>query len=164
MRPLLIQSISSGIQKPGTQLGGGDNRHDCVLKGYTQAVETERKELRELEWEEIIGLFLADRIWQVFGIVFQLSSCLSLPSSILHAKNPLASALYSAPVFAKKTVTYKLSVSLTVSVANFAESVENIIVLNPWRYTARHKYRSYIDLCADWTWLCRLEQLTRCGD
>jgi hypothetical protein len=62
MRLLLIQSISSGLQKPGTQLGGGDSRHDCVLKGYTRAVEMERKELRELEREEIIGLFRADRI------------------------------------------------------------------------------------------------------
>lgn len=70
---------------PGSQLGGRGSRHDCVLKGYTQAVEIERKELRELECEEIIGLFRTDRIWQIFGIVFQLSSCLSLPSSILHA-------------------------------------------------------------------------------
>jgi hypothetical protein len=63
MSHLLIQSISSGLQKPGTQLGGGHSRHDCVLKGYyTRAVKMERKELRELEHEEVIGLFRADRI------------------------------------------------------------------------------------------------------
>lgn len=49
-------------------------------------------------------------------------------------------------MFVKEAVTHKLSVSLTVSVANFAESVENIVVLNPWRYTARRQYRSYTDL------------------
>jgi hypothetical protein len=65
--------------------------------------EEKKQEVREWEIEEIIGLFCADRIWQIFSIVLQLlpsslpaGLCLSLSLSLSCSAhfNPLLPSLH----------------------------------------------------------------------